>query len=203
MLSGFFQNFRKPRANWLGRAVVRNMNSGHAALTAWGLSHVTMPQGGRVLDIGCGGGGAIARMLARYPESRVDGVDYSDQSVAVSRETNKDALRTRCAITQGSVSQLPFASGQYDLVTAFETVYFWPDLPGDFREVARVLAPGGQFLLCVEFDDPSNDTWTKRIEGMRVYSAETLSSLLTGAGFSDIRIAKEKKTHLCIVATKA
>ena len=43
-----------------------------------------------------------------------------------------------------------FAGDWFDAVTAFETVYFWPDLPLCFREVYRVLKPSGTFLICNE-----------------------------------------------------
>lgn len=200
MLSGFFQNFGKPKEGRLGRMLVRNMNQGHADLTEWGLSCADIAPDARILDIGCGGGGAIARMLRDYPASTVDGVDHSPQSVAVSRETNRDALGTRCAIRQGSVSALPYPDAAYDVVTAFETVYFWPDLPRDFAEVRRVVRPGGQFILCVEFDDPNDDTWTKRIDGMRIYDAQTLADLLREAGFTQIHPHKRRKHHLCVIA---
>ena len=36
------------------------------------------------------------------------------------------------------------------MVTAFETVYFWPELAQNFREVYRVLKPGGVFFICNE-----------------------------------------------------
>ena len=44
---------------------------------------------------------------------------------------------------QGSVADMIFADDWFDAVTAFETVYFWPDLPQCFRDVYRVLKPDG------------------------------------------------------------
>lgn len=49
---------------------------------------------------------------------------------------------------QASVAELPFEAEQFDVVTAFETVYFWPELAQNFREVYRVLKPGGIFCGC-------------------------------------------------------
>ena len=43
--------------------------------------------------------------------------------------------------------ELPYETGKFDLVTAFETVYFWPDLKQSFSEVFRVLKPGGMFMF--------------------------------------------------------
>ena len=72
-------------------------------------------------------------------------------------------------------------------------VYFWDDLPEAFAEVARVLKTGGRFLLCSEMSDPANEMWTSRIDGMRVYSAERLETLLAAAGFADIAVYRRKK----------
>ena len=47
---------------------------------------------------------------------------------------------------QASVAELPFEAEQFDVATAFETVYFWPELAQNFREVYRVLKPGGVFF---------------------------------------------------------
>ncbi len=47
---------------------------------------------------------------------------------------------------QASVAELPFKAEQFEVVTAFETVYFWPELTQNFREVYRVLKPGGDFF---------------------------------------------------------
>ena len=48
------------------------------------------------------------------------------------------------------MSKLPFPDGMFDLVTAVETHYYWPDLVADMREVLRVLKPGGTFVLIAE-----------------------------------------------------
>ena len=62
----------------------------------------------------------------------------------------------RCAVLQGSVADMMFADNWFDAVTAFETVYFWPDLPRCFREVWRVLKPGGTFF------DLQREQWRHR-----------------------------------------
>ena len=99
----------------------------------------------------------------------VKGVDYSPVSVEKAKKVNEDAiLNGRCVILQGNVADLIFAAEQFDLVTAFETVYFWPDLLQSFREVHRVLKPGGMFLICNECggDNEKDENWTEKIDGM-------------------------------------
>jgi ubiquinone/menaquinone biosynthesis C-methylase UbiE len=150
LIAWVFRQVRKP-SGLLGRRVVRAMNLGHSAMTDWGLRHVTVSKNAVVLDVGCGGGGTVRRLTALAPEGRVVGLDYSAASVAVSRDTNADDIAAgRVQIEQGSVAALPFPDCTFDVVTAVETHYYWPDLPANVREVLRVLKPGGMFALIAE-----------------------------------------------------
>lgn len=82
-------------------------------------------------------------------------------------------------MVQGNVAELPFEDDTFDVVSAFETVYFWPGLERCFAEVLRVLKPGGLFFLCNETDgnNPEIETkWMKKIQGMQVYDKEQLRS---------------------------
>lgn len=101
------------------------------------------------------------------------------------------------------MDELIFAADWFDAVTAFETVYFWPDLPKSFREIRRVLRPGGTLLICNECsgDAPGDETWTKKIAGMRIYPAAELQRLLEQAGFRRIQIHKTSR-WLCLTAQK-
>ena len=98
---------------------------------------------------------------------------------------------------------MPFADGGFDAVTAFETVYFWPNLPQCFREVHRVLKPGGTLLICNESsgDTDKDKKWTRIIGGMTIYKDAELKAYLEQAGFHEVQIHK-KKSWLCITARK-
>ncbi len=132
----FFENTRKPEGLG-GKLMLAMMNVGHRALADWGLQFAEIAKNARVLDCGCGGGANIRTMLKKCPNGEVKGVDYSPVSVEKAKKVNEDAiLNGRCVILQGNVADLIFAANQFDLVTAFETIYFWPDLlPRAFREV--------------------------------------------------------------------
>ena len=145
-----FRQVRKP-SGWLGRRTVRAMNLGHSAMTDWGLQQMSVPKNAAILDVGCGGGRTVHKLAALAPEGKVVGLDYSAASVAISRETNADDIVAgRVQVEQGSVAALPFPDCTFDVVTAVETHYYWPDLPADVREVLRVLKPGGTFALIAE-----------------------------------------------------
>ena len=138
------------------------------------------------------------------PEGIVKGIDYSPVSVEKSKKVNEAAIAEgRCAVLQGSVADMVFADGWFDTITAFETVYFWPDLPRCFREVYRVLKPGGTFLICNESngDTDKDEKWAEIIGGMTIYKDVELKAYLEQAGFHEVQIHK-KKNWLCITARK-
>ena len=182
--------------------VANGMNNGHASISKWGLSHLKPDKDAHVLDIGCGGGANIGRFLEICPQGYIHGIDYSEDSVAVSRKNNAAAIEKHCKIVQGSVSELPYDNESFDVVTAFETVYFWPDIANDFSEVFRVLKSGGKFLICNELCDPSNTTWSSKIDGMKIYSLDNLAGSLVNSGFTVESSDANKKGWGCIVARK-
>ena len=147
----FFENTRKP-VGLGGKIMVAMMNLGHSPVARWGLHFLELTLDAKVLDCGCGGGANIKRLLKKCPQGIVKGIDYSPVSVEKARKAQPDRNCRRGAawLWQGSVEHIIFAKDWFDAVTAFETVYFWPDLPQCFREVYRVLKPGGTFLICNE-----------------------------------------------------
>lgn len=200
MFNKFFQNTRKP-VGALGRMMLKGMNTGHAKMAAWGLDFLPLRSKTHILDVGCGGGANIALMLEKVPGSIVDGLDYSEESVAFSKKTNAAFLGSRCTIRQGDVSSLPYPDQSLDYVTAFETVYFWPNLDAAFSEVRRVLKPDGTFFICCESDDADDTTWTSRIDGMTVYRGEDLKARLLKAGFQSVQLHRSDKGWICLIAS--
>ena len=131
-------------SGWLGRFVLARMNASHSKVTDWGLRNVPVGKGDTILDVGCGGGRTVSKLAALATEGKVYGVDHSDESVAASKRMNAlEIAAGRVEILRESVSRLPFSDGMFDLVTGVETHFWWPDLPGDVREVFRVVKPGG------------------------------------------------------------
>lgn len=198
----FFDNTRKPTGVG-GKVMVAAMNLGHRALADWGLSFGPVFFQ-KALDCGCGGGANLKKLLNRCPDSHVSGADYSAVSVDKSRKVNLRAIEEgRCQVVQASASALPFPAETFDLVTAFETVYFWPDLPACFREIWRLLTPGGTFLICNECGGSGQgEQWEKRIGGMKIYKAEQLKTLLEECGFQQLQIHQNARGWLCITAQK-
>lgn len=202
---GFLQNTRKP-IGFAGKLLVKMMNMGHGQMAKWGFSQIQPPIGGKVLDVGCGGGANLATWLAKCPQGKIFGIDYSEVSVQASQKHNKKAIsENRCEVSQGDVLALPFTDGEFDYVSAFETIYFWNPIQKAFGEIFRVLKKGGHFLICNELSarNDKNLKWENMISGMRIFEADELSNLLIQAGFENIKIYREeKKGYLCIIAKK-
>jgi len=201
---------RKP-AGWLGRFTLWRMNASHSKLTDWGLAHISVEKNHTILDIGCGGGRTISKLAAIATEGRVYGVDYSEESVATTRRTNARWIEaSRVEIRQASVSQLPFPNNTFDVITAVETHYFWPDLPANMHEVFRVLKPGGPFIVIAEVYKGATSTAAALLEkyseraGMTLLTADEHRDLFTNAGYSDVQVIEErKKGWICAVGVKS
>ena len=200
----FFENTRKP-AGFGGKLMVVMMNLGHSPVARWGLHFLELAPDDKVLDCGYGGGANIRRLLKKCPQGVVKGIDYSPVSVEKSKKVNETAIADgRCAVLQGSVADMMFADNWFDAVTAFETVYFWPDLLRCFREVWRVLKPGGTFFICNESNGNTDkdEKWTKIINGMTIYQDTELKAYLEQAGFHEVQIHKNKAGWLSVTARK-
>ena len=201
----FFENTRKP-VGLGGKIMVAMMNLGHSPVARWGLHFLELAPDAKVLDCGCGGGANMKRLLKKCPQGIVKGIDYSPVSVEKSKRLNAKAISEgRCCVLEASVAALPFEDNKFDVVTAFETVYFWPGLADCFREVYRVTKTGGIFLICNEVtgDTDKNDKWTQIISDMTIYRDVQLKTALEEAGFTDIQIHKNAhQDWLCVTGQK-
>ena len=202
-----FRQVRKP-SGWLGRRILRAMNRSHGGMTQWGLQHLTVPANALILDVGCGGGGTVRRLATLAPEGNVVGLDYSAASVAVSRETNaKEIAAGRVRIEQGSVAALPFPDRTFDIVTAVETHYYWPDLPANVGEILRVLKPSGTFALIAETyrGGPFRLVYgiVMPLLGAAFLSDAEHRDLLTKAGFTEVATMHRTGTNwICATGRK-
>ena len=190
---GFTDNFGHPKG-MLGRLMLVSMDKEHLPMALWGFDQFDMPSKADILDIGCGGGYNIRRMLSMCPEGRMIGYDISEESVRKARKVNKGEKRVE--IIKGSVADMPFPNGTFDLVTAFETVFFWPDTEKNIKEVFRIVKPGGMFVVINNYGNAEID-WEKKVPCMKRYKAEQISEFMEAAGFLDVTVSK-KDSYFCV-----
>jgi ubiquinone/menaquinone biosynthesis C-methylase UbiE len=186
------------------------MNSRHSKLTDWGLRHVTIENHFTILDVGCGGGRTVSKLATLATHGKVSGIDYSEESVAATKRMNAQFIDLgRVEVRHASVSQLPFPDNLFDLITGVETHFWWPNLPGDMREIFRVTKPGGTLMLIAEVYKGANTTVSKLAEkyasrtGMKLLSVNEHRELFTNAGYSNVQVIEEHaKGWICAIGTK-
>ncbi len=98
---------------------------------------------GSCLDIGCGPG-YLAIEMAKRSHLKIIGVDIDPEAVQIARENvNREKLTDRITIETGDVHRLRFADDTYDLIVSRGSFLFWENTLQAFREIYRVLKPGG------------------------------------------------------------
>jgi SAM-dependent methyltransferase len=195
IMSKLLNQWRKP-TGWLGRVAVRAMNMSHSKLTDWGSKHIAIEKHWTILDVGCGGGMTVHKLAGIATEGKVYGIDFSEESVTVSQRTNKRLIKMgRVEIRHGSVSCLPFSDNMFDLVTAVDSHYYWPDLAADMREVLRILKPGGKLMIIGERlkGGMYGGLYRKWADQFKITccSVHELGELFSMAGYSDVQAFEE------------
>ncbi len=109
-----------------------------------------LPDTGRLLDVGCGGGQVALLLAARRPALSITGLDLSPEQIARARR-RAAGQGERIEFVVGSALELPFADASFDVVLSVASIKHWPDPARGLAECVRVLAPGGA-LLVIEAD---------------------------------------------------
>jgi ubiquinone/menaquinone biosynthesis C-methylase UbiE len=191
-----------------GRFAARLMNRGHSKATKWGLGHVSVNKDDTILDVGCGGGKTINTLAKKAGGGKAYGIDYSEDCVAEAKKINRRLIKEgRVEILHGSVASLSFPDDSFDLITAVETYYFWPDLIKNLREIRHVLKPGGFVILINEayrhdkFEE-RNAKWA-RMGDFTYHQPEEFREFLRDANYSPIQIdVLESKNWITAIGVK-
>jgi SAM-dependent methyltransferase len=135
----------------------------------------------QILDAGCGTGGGM-RWLSEF--GRVRGIDLNSNAT-------RYAGRGSLEVAQASVQSLPFGSRTFDLVTSFEVLYHLAvtDDQAAMAEVARVLKPGGWFLVRVPAYDWLRGAHDRQVHTRHRYGRAELRQKLTQAGLTVERLS--------------
>lgn len=200
-------NARKPVGE-LGHQILDRMNKSHENMAQWGVSHFDIKEDDLILDIGCGGGRNLERFATQISTGKVVGLDYSEVSVEKSIKLNKKSVdEGKVEVIQGSVSEMPFEDNTFDIITGFETIYFWPDFINDLKEVNRVLKKDGLLFFCNEavYREGEMDKYDDLVEllDMKIYSEDVLKESLQKTGFKDFEAyTDDENDWICIIAKK-
>jgi ubiquinone/menaquinone biosynthesis C-methylase UbiE len=156
--------------SWLQRALFDRVHQAILALAA-GIVH----QPGNILDVGCGTGKLLLLAAPYWPQAQLIGADPAHGMIEMAQRLTPNATFFPCA-----AEALPLQDASVDLALSTMSFHHWQDQATGLREIARVLRPGGYFILV----DGSFPDWLVRVAHMRrFHSRAGLRTLFTQAGF--------------------
>jgi ubiquinone/menaquinone biosynthesis C-methylase UbiE len=109
---------------------------------------VGMTRCGEAVDLGCGPGQLVIELARWSPGLHVTGIDLSDEMIARGQDNARRAgVADRVSFRRGDAQQIPFPDASLDLVISTLSLHHWSDPVVVLDEIARVLRPGGSFLV--------------------------------------------------------
>ena len=138
------------------------------------LNTIGLRAGARILDAGCGTGGAL-KWLCQF--GTVAGIDFHPRAVHFASQ------QSQC-VAQASIQAIPFRDSTFDLVTCFDVLYHLAvnDDVQALREMAAVLRPGGWLLVRVPAHDWLRGAHDRQVHTRRRYAARELRQKIDSAG---------------------
>lgn len=173
-----YENPRGIVGTYIGEKMVRQ----HRVEVDWTIEQLQIQPNDRILDLGCGAGDALARLLQKDDTVHVTGLDRSATIVRSALRRNRAAVRRqRVAVVEGNIGTIPFQDEQFDRVFSIHTLYFWEDVPAVLADVERVLKPGGSFVITY-CDGKADVMW----DGIASIVREQFIPAASALGFIDV-----------------
>ena len=185
MLAG---QFRKPRG-LLGRYISGAMLERNRQAYDWLFSNSDIGPDDRVLEIGFGPGHGIKRVLDTVSNGNgfVAGLDFSSTMCKKARASiRRHPAREKAQLEFGDAAGQPFADASFDTLFAVNVVYFWKDLSAVFKELRRVLRPGGRAVLYFSDAACLKEMPIADESVFNYYDSEYIVDALRAAGFTDV-----------------
>jgi SAM-dependent methyltransferase len=177
-----------------------------------------LEKGGRVLDVGCGGGWAVVQFAERFPETSCIGIDVEPSSIDLARRLIVErGLTDRCEVLARSVDQLG-EHESFEVATSFLVIHEIPPAlkPAAFAAVARALKPDGYFLIFDEVYPETDEAlrtmptrfaalaqWYEVTWGNVVDSRSTLHTLCQQAGLQVVEETSFSRFNIILAAKRS
>ncbi len=146
----------------IGRVIGQMMNQFHTSLYISYFNTKKRLNNARILDIGCGGGKFLNYLAKQNEGYLLWGLDHSQEMISLSEKLNKTEIENgKLTLLCSPVSKIDIKGNSLDLVTAFETIQFWPDIDMALSEIYRVLNNGGEFLIINRYPKEGTRWWHK------------------------------------------
>ncbi|MCZ6185511.1 class I SAM-dependent methyltransferase [Campylobacter ureolyticus] len=189
-----------------GIQTLKRMNEAHNDGSLWAIERLNLDEDKKlnILDIGCGGGQNLLNLSNKFKNSTLFGIDYSPTSISLSNEICQ-GIKNRVFLEVLDVHKMSFSDNKFDLITAFETLYFWENLNIAFNEIKRVLKKDGVFMIFLEGTTKQTlEKWENLGEGIKLknkLNPTEVKEILNKNGFLNVEIYhKDKSEKTCFMA---
>jgi ubiquinone/menaquinone biosynthesis C-methylase UbiE len=167
-------------------------DSAHQATLALAASVVHRSES--VLDVGCGTGKLLRRAGTHWPEAQLIGVDAADGMIEVAKRLTPGAT-----FYTGMAESLPLPDISIDLALSTISFHHWQNQAAGVREIARVLRPGGYFILV----DISFPDWLMKVfRVQRIHGPTQMRKLFEQGGLHVLEQQKLAWRRLATVGQK-
>ena len=169
---------------------------------------------GNALDVGCGTG-HLGLAVAREGDFYTRFLDESPEMLKVANQNIENAgLKDRAETVQADVSDIPLPDGSIDLAFSRGSLFFWQEPAKAFKELWRILAPGGKTYIGGGFGNTAlkdeisrkmgnTPEWKKKLErNLGQGSLEKYEAILEQAGIERYEILHDEEIGLWIVMQK-
>jgi SAM-dependent methyltransferase len=173
----------------------------HRGVNQHTLSLLGVETGHRLLELGCGSGGALAHVVERARGGHAVGLDVSATMVAMAKRRNRKAVEQALAsVRLIDGVHLNLEPRSFDRVFSVHTLYFWKDPAAILLQLRESLRSNGRLVLTFR---PEGREIPERFRDptYRFYSEEEVEKLLRQAGFSEIRMTRAESSGSVVYAT--
>ena len=136
---------------------------------------------GRLFEVSVGTGILTMPVYQTLPEADITCLDYSPDMMGQAQEKADRLHLKNVTFQQGDVGALPYADGTFDVVLSLNGFHAFPDNEAAYREVFRVLRPGGTFCGCfyVKGEQKRTDWFVRRVYEKAGFSRRPMRRLPT------------------------
>jgi len=184
--------FAKP-IGFFGKILAKGMARGHKHFYKNAATVIDPKKNDRYLEIGYGSGFFINKYMSHV--SKISGIDHSEDMVQLASHMNRELVdMEKAEFIKGNAALLPWNDNEFTVVAVIETFFFLYETEKVLKEIFRVLQPAGRVVIEMAYnkdDGIDHQRYIKKM-GLRLYSGEEMTKLLTNAGFSDIVISYYK-----------
>jgi ubiquinone/menaquinone biosynthesis C-methylase UbiE len=182
------QNLREEFNKWAESGRGEGMERDHLPITLPVVEKMRVAPTDNVLDVGCGSGWLVRRLAKLAHEGRVVGMDISDEMIRLARRNSQDF--DNVLFVTGEVAEIPWEGNFFQHTISVESSYYWPDPAAGIKELFRVLQPGGQAWILINYyrDNMHCHQWGELLAvKTHLLGAEDWADLFRGAGFVEVK----------------